>query len=294
MRRTFVVLALAAMGVVVLTDGAWAQRGGRGGGGGGGVRVGSPGVYRGGGYNGGYGHSYYDGHNHSNGWAGFGVGLAVGSGLFGSGYGYGYPGSYYGSSYYGSPGYYYSSPGYYSTPYYADYGYTTPYYAADAGTQYYSQPYYGQSAAYGQPATQSFYAGPNPSTIASMRVLVPRADTQVFFDNNQTQQQGMDRLFQSPALEQGRTYTYTVKARWMDQGGQPVERTRQVMVQPGQQVTVDFNQADPQTQSPQTQPPQTQTPQTQPPQTQTPQAQPQAQPPQTQPSQPPQTPKTEK
>jgi uncharacterized protein (TIGR03000 family) len=72
----------------------------------------------------------------------------------------------------------------------------------------------------------------------NVKVIVP-ADAQVWFENRATTQQGMERLFQSPPLEPNQDFTYTIKARWME-NGQAVTRERQVHVQAGQSVTVDF------------------------------------------------------
>ena len=76
---------------------------------------------------------------------------------------------------------------------------------------------------------------------ANVTVLVPAADAQVWFEDKATTQQGMERLFQSPPLEPNQDFTYTIKARWME-NGQAVTRERQVHVQAGQSVTVDFRE----------------------------------------------------
>ena len=52
---------------------------------------------------------------------------------------------------------------------------------------------------------------------------------------------GADRSFASPALTPGKTYTYEVKARWMEDG-QPVEQTRRVKVEANRTSTVEFGQ----------------------------------------------------
>jgi uncharacterized protein (TIGR03000 family) len=88
---------------------------------------------------------------------------------------------------------------------------------------------------------QSFYSGPEAAQqAAAVTVVVPTADTQVWFGNTPTTQQGMERLFHSPALEPGKNFTYAIKARWME-NGKAVERERQVRVQAGQRITVNFN-----------------------------------------------------
>jgi uncharacterized protein (TIGR03000 family) len=69
-------------------------------------------------------------------------------------------------------------------------------------------------------------------------VVVP-ADAEVFFDGAPTSQKGAERLFVSPDLEPGKTYSYEVLARWKEKG-QTVERTRTVPVSSGARVRVSF------------------------------------------------------
>ena len=187
MRKTLLILTLAAVTVMASASDVFAQnRGGRGG--------------YGGGYGGGRG----------------GVSIGIGSGYYGGGYyGNGYYGNgYYGNSYYGNS---YNNRGYYSTP-----GY------------YYTDPIY--------PSTeirQSFYAEPAVTQqYGTVMVTLASPTAQVWFDNAPTAQQGTERSFYTPALAPG-TYSYTVKARWTE-NGQPVERVRTVNVQPGERAVVDF------------------------------------------------------
>jgi len=137
-----------------------------------------------------------------------------------------YPRTYYGSGYYNP---YYR--GYYNGGYAPSYYYTTPQYQVEPSYDTYS---------YSAPVTQSYYSGPGTSLQpVTVSVFVPVPDAQVWFQNSLTQQQGTERVFQSAPLETGSTYIYTVKARW-NENGRPVEQERQVNVQPGQSVTVDF------------------------------------------------------
>jgi len=186
MRKTFLILSLAAITLVASASEAFAQRG-RVGGGRGGISIGIGSGYYGSGYR--------------------------GSGYYGSGY-YGSP--YYGSNYYGGRGYYYSSPSYY-------YESAPSYYYSDSVTQ-------------APPADlrQSFYSDPSAATI---NVILPVAEAQVWFNDAPTTQRGMDRVFHTPSLQQGGTYT--IKARWTE-NGRTMDQQRQVQVQPGQSVTVDF------------------------------------------------------
>jgi uncharacterized protein (TIGR03000 family) len=190
---------------------------------------------------------------------GVSIGIGLGSGGYGygrggyGGYGYGgygyrgYGGYPYGGYGYGYPGYYRSgvSIGIGGSPY--GYGYYDPYafpryaprtaYIAPsyvvtprANLEYYSQP------AYSQPA----YSADE----ARIRVTVPSADARVWLDDYETRQKGTQRSFSTPSLTRDRTYSYSVKATW-EENGKEVSRTRQVDVKAGQETAVDFSQAAP-------------------------------------------------
>jgi len=219
-RLTGGVLALAAAVVLLLPETSHAQRWGGGGG------------------YGGRGNTYYGGFN--NGW-GY-------PGYYNSGYGYnwGYPGSGYGawnsgytgnrswggtpwnsgySSYYG-PNYYYPSQGNY-------YG---------NSSQYPATGYYAPGFAASPPATQGYsYGAPSQANdnAARLEVKVP-ANAEVWFDGAKTNQGGTDRFFVSPPLNPGQTYSYDIRARWMD-NGREVDRTQHVDVRPGENQVVDFS-----------------------------------------------------
>jgi uncharacterized protein (TIGR03000 family) len=65
------------------------------------------------------------------------------------------------------------------------------------------------------------------------------ANAEILFDGRKTRQTGAVREFVSPPIPAQGTFTYTITARWME-NGQPVEQTRTVNVKAGQRVTVDF------------------------------------------------------
>lgn len=138
-------------------------------------------------------------------------------GYYGGGFGRGY----YGGGFYG---------GFYA-PYGYGYGYDAyPYYGSgyyDSGPTYYPAPIAQNPSA---DASQSFYADPN---VATVTVLVPNADAQIWFDDAPTSQRGMQRSFTTAPLQ--KAGTYSIKARWNG-----ATQERQVRVQPGQSVTVDF------------------------------------------------------
>lgn len=63
---------------------------------------------------------------------------------------------------------------------------------------------------------------------------------QLFIEGQPTTQTGATRRFQSPVLAAGRTFVYKLQARWVE-NGQEVIADRQVDIQAGQEVVVDFN-----------------------------------------------------
>jgi uncharacterized protein (TIGR03000 family) len=219
MKRTlFVCTALGMLALLVLPDVASAQR--RGGGGGRG------------------GESSWGG-----GWdRGWGGGWGRG---YGGGYGYGYPGyygGYYGGRYgYGYPYSRYGGYDYGYQPYATyDYGYQPTY---DYGSQ---QPYYTyeDSAATGADSTYSDQGSMDAgrsNNAASLRVILPAPDAKVWVEGQETRQRGTDRVFISPPLERGKSYNYTVKAQW-NQDGRQVERQKTVPVQAGRQAVANFRQ----------------------------------------------------
>jgi len=217
-------VALAALALVLLPDTSDAQfRGGYRGGYRGGIGIG---VGRGfGGYSGYGGYRGYSGYGGYGGYGGYRPYL--GSGFYGSYYPRSYGG--YSTGYYSTPGYsYYSAPSYsYYTP---SYSYAnTPSISGFGGTP---------------ESYQSFYPPESANdNIVHVRVSVPSPDAEVWFEGTPTQQRGVTREFESPELAPGRSYTYHIRARWMD-NGQMRDETRALKVQPGQFMTVDFNRPD--------------------------------------------------
>lgn len=238
MKKTLVFgLALAGLAMLFWTDTAQARIG------------------WGGGY-GGYGHGY-SGYGGYNGFYGNGLGWGNNFGYHGYGYPYGY-GNYgsfgwnngyypsYGYSNYGYPNYQYSTPNYYYS--------NSPGYNSN-GVYYYSTPSF-NGTTYTAPANvnggtaqnvaptnyQSFYSGP-PNDVVRLRVSVPTPDTKVWIEDSATQETGTERVFESPKLVPGKTYTYHLKARWMD-NGREVTKEKDVKVQTGQETTVRFDNSD--------------------------------------------------
>jgi len=78
--------------------------------------------------------------------------------------------------------------------------------------------------------------------VVRVQVRLPAADAKVWFENQQTKQNGMARDFESPPLESGYTYRYTIRARWQE-NGRTMEQTRSLKVRAGETKLVDFTQA---------------------------------------------------
>lgn len=181
---------------------------------------------------GGYGSGYgwggpaYGGGGHGYGWGNTYGGLGWGSGYGLGGHGYGLGSGYYSPGYYGS-GYGHLAPGYYSS---------APSYYSGSGQV---------AGGIQQTGYQSFYPpsgdmmGQQDPSRAYVHVMVP-ANAEVLFENTPTQQRGPERMFVTPQLEQGHRYSYTITARWQDQNGKTVNRTKTVSLEPGRTVHAQF------------------------------------------------------
>jgi uncharacterized protein (TIGR03000 family) len=206
-------LALAGILGLLLCSDAHAQRGGGGKRGGGGSR---PNAYPG--YNSGYNHNYgsYRG-GYSNGIT-FGVGL-----------GYGIQPQYYNRSYY---------------PYSSSYDYPSQ------GTTYYTTP----SVVYSTPNVVYTPSSPiyDITTVSAevttgraiIEVTVPAADAKVLFGTTvMEQQQGKERRYESTEIALGQNFTYTITARWMNDG-KPMEQVQKVDVMAGKTSKAIFRNED--------------------------------------------------
>jgi uncharacterized protein (TIGR03000 family) len=152
-----------------------------------------------------------------------------------------------GGSWHGDPGAWHGDGGhggYYNDGYHHWYGGYLPWYGGYGVYPYYDsyyQPYYyydpgvtgDDSAAYAPPAAE-------PATaVAEIVVHVPPT-AKLWFDDFQTSLTGEWRTFRTEPLKTNKTYAYQVRARWANEKGEPVERTRTVDVHGGSQQTVDF------------------------------------------------------
>jgi uncharacterized protein (TIGR03000 family) len=79
---------------------------------------------------------------------------------------------------------------------------------------------------------------PVAADVAKVTVLVP-SDAKLFVDGTECPLTSSRRTFETPKLEAGRQYYYTVKAEVV-RDGRPLSDTQRVVVEAGRQTTVDF------------------------------------------------------
>ena len=146
---------------------------------------------------------------------------------------------YYGGGYYYAPGL--SGYGGYG---YAPYNYGPSVYIAPSAS-YYPAP---ATVLTPLPSTSNYYSPPAferptmppavDTRIATIEVRVP-AEAEIWFEGEKTSQTGGIRAFESTPVPPGRTYTYDIRARWIEDG-KAIDVTRSVKFQAGQKVVVDF------------------------------------------------------
>jgi uncharacterized protein (TIGR03000 family) len=140
--------------------------------------------------------------------------------------GWGYP--------YAGYSYRYRSWGYWGYPY-ASYYYPSYYYSPYATYSFSPGTY-----TYSPSVSQSLYYTPSAADDrAHVTVEVPAPTAQLWLQGQQMMQTGMVRTFDSPPLAPGHNYTYTVRARWL-QNGTMNDQTQTVRIRPGQDVNVRF------------------------------------------------------
>ena len=74
---------------------------------------------------------------------------------------------------------------------------------------------------------------------SKIRVYLPTDDAKLFFDETQTKAHGKERSFRSPALEDGKRYSYKLVAVWIENGREVTHETK-IVFQAGEDVAVDF------------------------------------------------------
>jgi uncharacterized protein (TIGR03000 family) len=151
-----------------------------------------------------------------------------------------------GLSYWGWPGYYggYYSPSYYGSYWYPNYSYSTdyayPYYYGDTSPSY-----------YGTEVPSGYYTSPSSNANSTARddrtakvdIRVPSPDAVVTIKGKSTRQTGTLRKFETTELPSGKSYKVVFRARWKDDNGRTVERSKTVTFNAGDLKTVDFTRS---------------------------------------------------
>lgn len=80
---------------------------------------------------------------------------------------------------------------------------------------------------------------PPQAMAATLELLVP-GNAEVLLEGQPTTLRGMNRTFQTPPLDPSADYPYKVEVRWTGENGQPINLTRQILIQAGSRQTLDF------------------------------------------------------
>jgi uncharacterized protein (TIGR03000 family) len=125
-------------------------------------------------------------------------------------------------------------------------------YYGNYGNGFYDNGFYGNQ--YPSNEGQRFYSGSNgrvsgyfnpemdgqlANNCVLIRLSLPSADAQVWFENAATQQRGFNRVYISPPIETGKNYTYNIKATWMENGHE-VTREKKLQVYANQTAMANF------------------------------------------------------
>jgi uncharacterized protein (TIGR03000 family) len=106
--------------------------------------------------------------------------------------------------------------------------------ASPALYSYYSPPEQNSAAAGGE--EEQDLAAPSPAMI---EVHVP-ANAHILVDGIRTTQSGSSRIFVTPALAPGKTFSYEMRVQWTAADGLVVDLTRTVHVKAGRETKVGF------------------------------------------------------
>lgn len=123
--------------------------------------------------------------------------------------------------------------GYYS-PFYAPWGYSTPYYSAGPSIQIINTNVLPAPEIDLTPSRSLIPAPPLPNqhpTRARLELRAP-AGAEVFINDKKIEMGGPVRNFESPELKPGESYTFDVRLRW-EENGKPVEEKRTLSMRGG-------------------------------------------------------------
>lgn len=108
----------------------------------------------------------------------------------------------------------------------------------NAQREVYSRPVYQPATYYGREEAQPAIV---PQDKVYIQVILPDGAAKVWFFEEKTKSVGAERLYESPRLEAGKTYSYEVTVTWGEEEEQVTE-TRTVQFTPGSMIVIDFTQ----------------------------------------------------
>lgn len=77
-----------------------------------------------------------------------------------------------------------------------------------------------------------------------LRILLPDEKATLLIDNRPTKQTGTKRIFVTPPVAPGKTFTLTITAKWESKNDTEVVRSRVILAQAGKVIEVDLRKAD--------------------------------------------------
>jgi uncharacterized protein (TIGR03000 family) len=95
----------------------------------------------------------------------------------------------------------------------------------------------GEGAAPGDPVVKTTKT--EKGRESKIRVYLPTTEAKLYFDDTLTKASGKERDFRSPALENGKRYSYKIVALWIENGREVTHETK-IIFQAGEDVAVDF------------------------------------------------------
>jgi uncharacterized protein (TIGR03000 family) len=97
----------------------------------------------------------------------------------------------------------------------------------------------------GQPVFAQPPAAASGRITTRMTVTVPNDETELVIEGKQVGGKGSFRAFETPPLEAGTTYRYTLTVTWQPNTYTTMTRSRTVLFRPGDRVAVDMTTEDP-------------------------------------------------
>jgi uncharacterized protein (TIGR03000 family) len=80
---------------------------------------------------------------------------------------------------------------------------------------------------------------------SKLKITVPQEDAELQIEGKNTKPTGVIREFETPELDQGKTYEYSFSVTWRPNNYTTLTRTKSIDFKGGDEITVDLTKADP-------------------------------------------------